>query len=290
VPRLRLGVALLVPRPDDVAVNALRAAVGDPALNRIPAHLTLVPPVNVREDRLDDALAVLRRGAAEVEAFTLQLGSPVTFLPVNPVLYLPVTGGEEPLNRLREAVFTEPLARPLSWPFVPHVTLADEASPERIFAAQEALADFRLEFTVASVHLLREGPDRRWQPIADANLGPPAVVGRGGLELSLTRSEQEEPGVARMIGLNPFCITARRAGKPVGQVAGFVRGDEAVLERLAVAEPEQGQGVGTQLVAAAEALAAESGCVSIVSAAAPGTRVAAFLAGRGWAELRRALR
>ena len=289
MPRVRLGVALLIPPPHDVAVDSLRAAVGDPALDRIPAHLTLVPPVNVREDRLDDALGVLRAAAAIVEPFTLQLGAPATFLPVNPVLYLPVTDGEVPLDRLREAVFTQPLARPLSWPFVPHVTLADEAAPERIAAAQEALADFRLEFTVTAVHLLQEGPERRWRPIADVSLGRPAVVGRGGLELELTRSEQSEPGAARAIGLDPFCVTARRAGRPVGQAAGFLQGDEAVLERLAVAEAEQGQGVGAQLVAAVEAFAAERGCASIVSAAAPGSRVAAFLSGRGWTGLRRAL-
>lgn len=290
MPRLRLGVALLVPPPHDVAVDALRGAVGDPALGRIPAHLTLVPPVNVREDRLDDALAVIRAAAASVASFTLALGPPATFLPVNPVLYLPVAEGAGDLDRLRDAVFKEPLARPLSWPFVPHVTLADEAPPERIAAAQTALASFGLEFTVTGVHLLQEGPDRRWQPIADAALGRPAVIGRGGLELELTRSQQPEPGVTRTLGLDPFCITARRAGHPVGLAAGLFVGDEAVLERIAVAEADRGQGIGTQLVAAAEALAAERGCASIATAAAPGSRVAAFLTGRGWAGARRALR
>ncbi len=282
MPRLRLGVALLVPPPHDVAVDALRRAVGDPALGRIPAHLTLVPPVNVREDRLDDALTVLRRAAAAVDAFELGLGPPTTFLPVNPVLYLPVTRGADQVTRLRDAVFVDPLARPLTWPFVPHVTLADDASPERIVTAQAALAGYEVEFPVKAVHLLQEGPERAWQPIADASLGPPAVIGPGGLELQLTRSERPEPGVMRALDAETWSITARRATRPVGLATGRIIGADATIDYLVVADGERGEGIGTQLVAAAEALAAERGCARIVSSAPAGSRLDAFLAGRGW--------
>ena len=40
--------------------------------------------------------------------------------------------GEDPVKcvlELRDRVFREPLARTLTWPFVPHVTLAEEAPP-----------------------------------------------------------------------------------------------------------------------------------------------------------------
>jgi 2'-5' RNA ligase len=290
VPRLRLGVALLVPPPHDAAVDALRQAVGDPALGRIPAHLTLVPPVNVRDDRMDDALGVLRAAARSVETFAVRLGPPATFLPPNPVLYLPVAGPlDDPdvasLHRLRDAVFTAPLARPLTWPFVPHVTLADDAPPDRIAAAQAALADFHMEFRVSHLHLLEEGQGRRWQPIADAELGPVAVIGRGGLEVELTRSHQPDPSTAERLGVEPFCITARREGHVVGMVVGHVtggEGGEAILVRLDVSEPEWGRGIGSQLVAAVEALVAERGCPSIATRAPRGSRLEAFFAGRGW--------
>ena len=64
--KARLGVALLLPAGVSAEVDGLRRALGDGALGRIPAHLTLVPPVNVREDRLGHALAVLRSAAAAV--------------------------------------------------------------------------------------------------------------------------------------------------------------------------------------------------------------------------------
>ncbi|HVM02638.1 MAG TPA: 2'-5' RNA ligase family protein, partial [Acidimicrobiales bacterium] len=193
MPKARLGVALLLPPAVAAEVDGLRRALGDGALGRIPAHLTLVPPVNVREDRLGDALAVLRSAAAATRPLRLALGPPATFLPDNPVLYLVVGGDLDGLSALRQAVFADPLARPLTWPWVPHVTVADEAEPGRIAAALEALADYRADVTVERVHLLREGPGRAWAPIADAPLAAAAVVGRGGLPVELVVSERPDP-------------------------------------------------------------------------------------------------
>src|SRR5438270_12567768 len=148
MPKRRLGVALLVPPPFDREVDALRRACDDGVLGRIPAHCTLVPPVNVREDAVDDALRVLREAASATRPFTVQLGPPASFLPDSPTLFLSVSGpGLEVLQELRDRVFREPLARPLTWPFVAHVTVADEMPPSRITAALEALAGYRAVVT-----------------------------------------------------------------------------------------------------------------------------------------------
>lgn len=164
----RLGVALLLPAGVAAEVDGLRRGLGDGALDRIPPHITLVPPVNVREERVDEAFAVLRRAAGTTPPLHLTMGPPATFLPDNPVVYLPVTGDIEALRTLRDAVFVEPLARSLTWPWVPHVTLADDAAPERIAAALAALNDYVVEATFDSVHLLRENPGRVWEPMANA--------------------------------------------------------------------------------------------------------------------------
>ncbi|MDQ1402032.1 MAG: hypothetical protein QOG03_348, partial [Actinomycetota bacterium] len=71
---MRLGVALLIPNPLAAEIDGLRRALGDGGLDRIPPHLTLVPPVNVREDRLSDALAVLRNAGTGTRPFILELG------------------------------------------------------------------------------------------------------------------------------------------------------------------------------------------------------------------------
>jgi 2'-5' RNA ligase len=294
MPKARLGVALLLPPGVAAEVDGLRRALGDGALGRIPAHLTLVPPVNVREDRLGDALAVLRSAAAATRPLVLTLGPPATFLPDNPVLYLTVGGDTGGLRRLRDAVFAEPLARPLTWPWVPHVTVADEAEPARLDAALAALADYRVDVRVDRVHLLREGPGRVWEPLADAPFAPATVVGRGGLPLDLVVSDLVDPeGAALAGGGRPFCVTARRDGAVVGVATGSTADADAVLDSLVVAERARREGVGSHLLAAVASVAAERGCAAVVACVGPGEPGAAFLRHKGWvpdgARLRRDL-
>lgn len=284
-------MALLVPPPWDREINGLRRALGDGALARMPPHLTLVPPVNVREDRLDDALAVVRRAAAGAAPVTVSLGPPATFLPATPVLYLTVGGlGLADVHRLRNAVFAEPLHRPLTYAFAPHVTLADEVSADRIGAAGLALADYAVEVTFDRLHLLEEGPGRVWRPVADAALEAPAVVARGGLELELAVSDQLDVEAAASAqawsstsdGPVPVAVTARRHGLVVGTVVGFVRGGVAQLAELAVAPAERRQGVGSHLLARFLAEAAGRGAHLARTTAGPGTAAEAFLLARGW--------
>jgi len=298
VPKSRLGVALLLPPPVCHEVDGLRWALGDPALGRIPSHVTLVPPVNVREDAVPDALDVLRRAAAESRPFRLTLGPVATFLPVNPVAYLAVGGDLEALHALRNRVFAPPLERPLTWPFVPHVTIADEAGPERIEAAVVALADFAAEVVFDCVHLLQQFDSRVWRPIADAPFDAPAVVGRGGpgMELELTVSERldveaqafearewaAEPTGERRV---PLAVTARRGGRVVGVAGGRVAPDAkaAHLSTLIVAADERGTGAGAQLVAAFVSAAVDHGA----ERATVRTRNEGFYRRLGWRELAR---
>ena len=154
--------------PDPVApeVDGLRRALGDGALGRIPAHLTLVPPVNVAEDDVTRALSVLRQAAAATAPVDLRLGPADTFAPVTPVVYLRVGGDLGALHALRDRVFRPPFERHLTHPFVPHVTLADEVATERIPAAVAALADYVADVRVGEVTLLEEGRGRVWRPVS----------------------------------------------------------------------------------------------------------------------------
>jgi 2'-5' RNA ligase/GNAT superfamily N-acetyltransferase len=301
MPRRRLGVVLLVPQPAATEIDGLRRALGDGALGRIATHLTLVAPVNVREDAIGDAIAVLRDAAARTRPFRVRLGPPATFSPTNPVVYLAVDGeGRDDVVRLRDSVFRPPLERSMTWPFEPHVTLADEVpSTDRIAAALGALRDFTVEVTFDRVALLEQGDKRVWRPIADVPFERPAVVGRGGgLEVTLTRSTSLDDEADRWTtgawaayssdeyGIEeddvPFAITARRDGVVVGTATGALSADDAYLARLIVAAEERGTGVGSYLLAATEALAAERGCDRLTlrtQAEGPARR---FYESRGW--------
>ena len=58
--RRRLAVVCIVDGRLGAEVDGLRRALGAAALERIAPHLTLVPPVNVHEEDLAEALAVVR--------------------------------------------------------------------------------------------------------------------------------------------------------------------------------------------------------------------------------------
>ncbi len=298
--KMRLGVALVMPPPLDREVDTLRRATGDGTFGRVPPHCTIVPPVNVRQDRLADALAVLRAAAAESRPIHVRLGPPTTFLPDNPVLYLPLEEGAAAVANLRQRVFQDPLARPLTWPFVPHVTVADEADPERIAAAQVALCDYRAEVTFDRVHLLREGPGRVWAPIADFRLQAPAVVGRGGLEVELSVSQTLDPEarafaereweacnlaeLGRPRSAEPLSITARRGERVVGVAEAEWSPPTAYLDNLMVAASDRGLGIGSRLLAAFESEAAGRGCFRLLLRVRSRTDAEGFYRHKGWVE------
>src|SRR4051794_11469667 len=116
MPKRRLGVVLLIPPPFDGEIDGLRRATGDGRPGPVPPHVTLGPPVHVRGDRLDRALAGGRRSATATPPLQLVIGPPATFMPVNPVLYLSVGGDIAGVVELRDRVFTPPLERTLTWP------------------------------------------------------------------------------------------------------------------------------------------------------------------------------
>ncbi len=299
MPRRRLGVVLLVPDPWAAEIDGLRRALGDGALGRIPAHLTLVPPVNVAEERMPEALDVLRGAAAEALPFTARLGPPATFLPVNPVIYLSVERvGSAEVHRLRDAVFSGPFERPLTWSFVPHVTLADDAEPDRIAAALRSLRDFTVDVDFDRVQVLEEGEGRAWHQVADAPLGPAVVVGRGGLEVVLAPSQRLDPEAAAWTERawsaytseayghaapdEPFAIVARRDGTVVGTATGQFQRDVAYLDRLVVDADERSTGVGSRLLAAIESMAADRGLPRLALFTRADGPARAFYEARGW--------
>ncbi|GAC1535578.1 MAG: hypothetical protein NVS3B12_17690 [Acidimicrobiales bacterium] len=274
---MRLGVALLIPGRVAVEIDGLRRAFGATALGRVPPHITLVPPVNVNETRLSSVSEVIRSAAATVPPFRLELGPLRSFWPDTPVLHLDVGGDLVTLGRLRDGVFRDPLERPLSWPFVPHVTIAEDVDPDHIPVLVEQVGAFRASVTIERIQLLSEEPDRRWTTLTELDLGGPRIVGRGGLELEITRAARLDPEAAEMFAQAwasdrlsghgplppavPFAVAARREGAVVGVANGTAEdGGELWLERLVVDPAARTQGVGRALLAEVGRIGVDRGC------------------------------
>jgi 2'-5' RNA ligase len=281
--RRRVGVALVLDPPVADEVDGLRRALGEPDLVRIAPHVTLVRPQNLRAGDLPAALGLLRAAAAGSAPMRLTVGPVATFVPDNPVLYLEVGGDLPTLNGLRDAMASPPLERRSPWPYVPHVTLVDGLDLERIVAAVGVLDRYAAVADIDRVVLLEErtvghgaGATRRWVPLADAALGRPAVIGRGGLELTITQGRVVGPDLRTLADdaelpaaldpaaarggpwAAPIVLTAERSGACVGGAAAWWSAGRARAAVL-VAEDVRGQGIGSHLLARLEAAMVDSG-------------------------------
>ena len=301
MPSLRFTVSLVVTGRVADELDGMRRALGARSLLRIPPHITLVPPVNVAADDVTAALDLVRTAAAAYAPVTVELGGPATFLPVNPVIYLRVGGPElAAMDALRQRLVAGPLAPPPARrerDFVPHVTLDQHASRERIPAALAALADYRARVTFDRVTVLEQAPDKVWHPYADFPLAAPAVRGRGGLPLEVAIGGRLDP-VARVwasgaLGSDgehglavdfsvDFSVTGRREGHLVGVAAGTLWGPVCQLSLLVVTPEERRQGIGGHLLTAVEAHAGGAGCAAVRVPAPAGGAGEVVLTARGY--------
>ena len=256
---MRFGVVLLVPSPVAHEVDGLRRAFADPALERVPPHVTLVPPVNVRVEDVDETLQVLRTAAAGARPLRLALGPPRSFEGDEGVVYLAVSGDEAEvgaLGRLHGSLRVGPLDRPLDHPFVPHVTLATGVASDRIAALLDAADAYQgVEVVCDRLYLLQQQaePPHRWLPVADVPLQPAIIVGRGGLPVELTPSELVDPEAIAAFaasrsgeptpapdGTRPLVVVARRDHAVVGLAEGWTAGPAAELVDVHALDPEHG--------------------------------------------------
>ena len=160
-----IGVAIALPSHHAAQVRAVREAAGDPLAEVVPPHITLLPPTAVDVDSLDEVKRHLRNVAAGTQPFDVRLDQVGTFRPVSPVVYLGLRSGAEECNHLQMRVRDRrgPLARSLSFPFHPHVTLAHEIADDHLDVAAAAGAELDVDFTAARLHLYRLRPEGVWE-------------------------------------------------------------------------------------------------------------------------------
>ena len=248
------------------------------------------------------------------------------------MVYLAVEGPLDELGAVRDRLLSPPLARATAWPFVAHVTLAELGgpgpgpgpAPEPDLAvasgplaetvshpdpdtgpaarAAAALGDYRVTAAIDRVHLLREVRSegrRRWVPLADAGFGTPAIIGRGGLALELTRSQMLDPEARSLLdavgaaevgrtaegppegeGPEPahrwpwgrqLVVTGRREGAAVAVGVAWLAPDGGQVVVL-VDERHRHQGIGSHVLAAVEqsVRSGDWGCSRLQAIGPPG--------------------
>ncbi|MDT7784514.1 MAG: hypothetical protein QOF58_2933 [Pseudonocardiales bacterium] len=162
--RLTLGVAIAVPEPHGSILREMRAAFGDPLAQTVPSHVTLLPPLDVAVDEMDEICAQLDKAAGAVPGFRMRLRGTGTFRPVSPVVFVAVHGGfmatEVLAGRLRHALG----APAAEFPFHPHVTVAHHLDDTALDHADVVLRNFECSFDVEEFALYVHDHDAGWEP------------------------------------------------------------------------------------------------------------------------------
>lgn len=160
-----LGVALAIPEPFAAELGAYRERFRDPMAHAIPAHITIVPPVQLPRLMLGEVGEHLERVAAGSVPFEVRLRGTGTFRPVSPVVFVPLVTGISGCEALERATRVAPLDVPVHFPYHPHVTVAHHVTDDILDEAFEAMAGYDASFTVSALNLYEHGGDGIWRPI-----------------------------------------------------------------------------------------------------------------------------
>jgi 2'-5' RNA ligase len=170
-----IGVAIAIPEPYGRELQRVRQSYGDPLAASIPTHITLLPPTEVATDDLDTIEKHLRTIAESEEGFEIHLRGTGTFHPVSPVVFVSVVSGIGDCERVEARVRSGPLARDLSFPYHPHVTIAHDLPDEALQRAFDEQAGYDVRFPVWGFSLYEHGTDGVWRPQRDFPLGAGAA-------------------------------------------------------------------------------------------------------------------
>ena len=169
-----LGVVVPIPEPWSQLFVDWRAKVGDPQANSVPPHVTLLPPTEVPLADRPTISAHLAEVARAHPAFDMHLSGTGTFAPVSAVVFVTVARGIGNCELIANDVRRGPLARSLSYPYHPHVTVAHDVPGDMLELAYTGLSDLSAEFRVDSFTEFEQTAGGAWAVARQYPLtGPP---------------------------------------------------------------------------------------------------------------------
>jgi 2'-5' RNA ligase len=172
-----IGVAIGIPEPFGSQLQDWRERLGDPNAARIVPHVTLLPPTPVATTSLAEIEEHLRLVATRVRSFDIRLRGSATFLPISPVVFVPLVQGIAECEQLEVKVRSGPLARDVHYGYHPHVTVAHDLPDDALYRAWTELSSYDASFEVPGFTLYEQGPDLMWRPQRDFTFGGGGLPG-----------------------------------------------------------------------------------------------------------------
>lgn len=164
-----IGVVVAIPSPHREAIDAAREQY-EPAASDLPAHVTILAPIDVDAEAMPAVEAHLARVAAGTRPFRLTLRGTGTFRPVSPVVFVAVADGISACEQLEKRVRSGDMAVETRYPYHPHVTLAHDVPEPVLDRAFAELSGYEASMDVASVGLY-EYVDGRWNLVREFPFG-----------------------------------------------------------------------------------------------------------------------
>lgn len=169
------SVVAYLPEPLGEFIDSLRKRL-NPRFANWRAHVSILPP-RLLSRPPEEMLDQFREQCLVLDPFEATLSEVQTFWPVNGVVYLSISAGSERLTEFHDRLNSGGLARVEPYPYVPHVTIAqelDEAETQAVL--REASREWARyagtpTFRVESLLLVRQEPDQRWTDLAPILLG-----------------------------------------------------------------------------------------------------------------------
>jgi 2'-5' RNA ligase len=168
---ITIGIAIAVPEPWGSELRDWRRDLGDPQADRMPTHITLVPPNTVDMTDLATLHDGMRRTAATVMPFDLSLEGIGSFRPVSQVVFVQVQDGEAQCKALEDGLRTHLRVRPRTFPYHPHVTVAMDVAEPLLDEAESALAGYQARWPVEHITMYLRDRAGSWRPEIDVPLG-----------------------------------------------------------------------------------------------------------------------
>jgi 2'-5' RNA ligase len=169
--RITLGVMIPVPPPHASVLTGWRRRVGDPQAERVPPHVTLLPPTRVSRDDIPAVRTHLAKAAEAAAPFQMHLFGSGTFRPTSPVVFIQVANGIANCEMLERSIRSGPLARDLDFAYHPHVTVAQDVPDAALDEAYTGLGSFVARFSVDRFSLLERSEEGHWSDLGDYPLG-----------------------------------------------------------------------------------------------------------------------
>ena len=164
-----IGVVVAIPSPHREAIDAAREQY-EPAASDLPAHVTILAPIDVDAEAMPAVEAHLARVAATTRPFHLTLRGTGTFRPVSPVVFVAVADGISACEQLETRVRSGDMAVETRYPYHPHVTLAHDVAEPVLDRAFAELAGYEASMDVVSIGLY-EYADGRWHLVREFPFG-----------------------------------------------------------------------------------------------------------------------